>query len=89
MCAPTHLREREGTNREYGGNAAGASADILNVVPEGVLTSTGICDALNHRFGTAAKCDLVRAQAAALQAKTWRNVAGAGSGCLSICEYCI
>ena len=52
-------RERMGNLVE---TLRGPATDILNVVPEEVLTSTFICEALNHRFGTAAKCDLVRVQ---------------------------
>ena len=40
----------------------GPAADIFNVFPEGVLTNANICNALNHRFGMDAKCDLVWAQ---------------------------
>ena len=40
----------------------GQATDILNVVPDGVLTSTHICDALNHQFRMSVKCDLLRVQ---------------------------
>ena len=52
--------------RERTGNLVatlrGPAADVLNVIAEGMLTSSHICEALSRRFGFAANCDLVRAQ---------------------------